>query len=213
MSGRDSTWKRCVARAFSAASGGCGDCSPGETGGRASVHEVRAANERRERPRGKRKSPATLSNREATHLRAPMMRIVHHGVQFNPRQRPTLPRTYARSTIGGSRLNFRVRNGNGCDPAPMTTGKLFANLEDRTLRCPGDFPGAASSNAPNSATWRLGVHLRLARRSAWGEGGSSQNMSVEYSAMSATLTSRDREAEASRYVPSPVARVFRPATR
>ena len=31
---------------------------------------------------------------------------------------------YACSTIGGSRLNFRVRNGNGCDPAPMTTGKL-----------------------------------------------------------------------------------------
>ena len=26
--------------------------------------------------------------------------------------------------IGGGRLNFRVRNGNGCDPAPMTTGKL-----------------------------------------------------------------------------------------
>ena len=41
------------------------------------------------------------------------------------RQRPTLPRTYARSTIGGNRLNFRVRNGNGCDPAPMTTGKLI----------------------------------------------------------------------------------------
>jgi hypothetical protein len=43
---------------------------------------------------------------------------------FNPRQRPTLPRTCARSTIGGNRLNFRVRNGNGCDPAPMATGKL-----------------------------------------------------------------------------------------
>ena len=43
---------------------------------------------------------------------------------INPRQRPTLPRTCARSTIGGSRLNFRVRNGNGCDPAPMATGKL-----------------------------------------------------------------------------------------
>jgi hypothetical protein len=42
------------------------------------------------------------------------------------RQRPTLPRTFARSTIGGGRLNFRVRNGNGCDPAPMTTGKLAA---------------------------------------------------------------------------------------
>ena len=40
------------------------------------------------------------------------------------RQRPTLPHTCACSTIGGGRLNFRVRNGNGCDPAPMTTGKL-----------------------------------------------------------------------------------------
>src|SRR5688572_26073236 len=42
----------------------------------------------------------------------------------NSRQRPTLPHTYACSTIGGGRLNFRVRNGNGCDPAPITTGKL-----------------------------------------------------------------------------------------
>ena len=42
------------------------------------------------------------------------------------RQRPTLPHSFPCSTIGGSRLNFRVRNGNGCDPAPMTTGKLGA---------------------------------------------------------------------------------------
>src|SRR5437588_11841991 len=42
------------------------------------------------------------------------------------RQRPTLPRSFPRSTIGGIRLNFRVRNGNGCDPDPMTTGKLAA---------------------------------------------------------------------------------------
>src|SRR3954462_4327772 len=42
------------------------------------------------------------------------------------RQRPTLPHTCACSTIGGIRLNFRVRNGNGCDPDPMTTGKLAA---------------------------------------------------------------------------------------
>src|ERR1700742_214737 len=52
----------------------------------------------------------------------------HTGFKFlllkNPRQRPTLPPTCAGSTIGGSRLNFRVRNGNGCDPAPMATGKL-----------------------------------------------------------------------------------------
>ena len=55
-----------------------------------------------------------------------LFRISGFAVRLiNPRQRPTLPRTYARSTIGGSRLNFRVRNGNGCDPAPMTTGKLL----------------------------------------------------------------------------------------
>src|SRR6185295_3266492 len=28
-------------------------------------------------------------------------------------------------TIGSSRLNFRVRDGNGCDPADRITGKLF----------------------------------------------------------------------------------------
>ena len=50
------------------------------------------------------------------------------------RQRPTLPCTYAHSTIGGSRLNFRVRNGNGWDPAPMTTGKLAGS------RCPAWLP-------------------------------------------------------------------------
>jgi hypothetical protein len=48
---------------------------------------------------------------------------------FSPkysRQRPTLPWSCPHSTIGGIRLNFRVRNGNGCDPDPMTTGKLAA---------------------------------------------------------------------------------------
>ena len=42
------------------------------------------------------------------------------------RQRPTLPHSFPCSTIGGIRLNFRVRNGNGCDPDPMTTGMLAA---------------------------------------------------------------------------------------
>jgi hypothetical protein len=45
------------------------------------------------------------------------------------RQRPTLPYSFPYSTIGGSRLNFRVRNGNGCDPAPMTTGIVDENSE------------------------------------------------------------------------------------
>src|SRR5205814_9603850 len=43
---------------------------------------------------------------------------------YHCRQRPTLPHSFPCSTIGGIRLNFRVRNGNGCDPDPMTTGKL-----------------------------------------------------------------------------------------
>ena len=40
------------------------------------------------------------------------------------RRSPNLPHTYACSTIGPARLNFRVRDGNGCDPRSMVTGKL-----------------------------------------------------------------------------------------
>src|SRR5207249_1197627 len=46
------------------------------------------------------------------------------GLYDDCRQRPTLPHSFPCSTIGGIRLNFRVRNGNGCDPDPMTTGIL-----------------------------------------------------------------------------------------
>ena len=42
------------------------------------------------------------------------------------RRRPTLPRTYARSTIGPAGLNFRVRDGNGWIPRGMITGNLVA---------------------------------------------------------------------------------------
>ena len=41
------------------------------------------------------------------------------------------PHTRACSTIGAERLNFRVRDGNGCDPAPIATGKLVF----LSLRC------------------------------------------------------------------------------
>ena len=40
------------------------------------------------------------------------------------RRSPNLPHTYACSTIGPTRLNFRVRDGNGCDPRSKLTGKL-----------------------------------------------------------------------------------------
>src|SRR5689334_17123548 len=48
------------------------------------------------------------------------------GVDSRPskkiRQRPTLPRGFPRSTIGSGGLNFRVRDGNGCDPSDIATG-------------------------------------------------------------------------------------------
>ncbi len=42
------------------------------------------------------------------------------------RRRPTLPGGLPPSTIGAGGLNFRVRNGNGCDPAAMATGNLLS---------------------------------------------------------------------------------------
>jgi hypothetical protein len=39
------------------------------------------------------------------------------------RRSPNLPHTFACSTIGPARLNFRVRDGNGWDPRSMVTGK------------------------------------------------------------------------------------------
>jgi hypothetical protein len=40
------------------------------------------------------------------------------------RRSPNLPHTFACSTIGPARLNFRVRDGNGWDPRGMVTGKV-----------------------------------------------------------------------------------------
>jgi hypothetical protein len=37
------------------------------------------------------------------------------------RRRPTLPRSPPRSTIGAEELNFRVRDGNGCDLFAIAT--------------------------------------------------------------------------------------------
>jgi hypothetical protein len=37
------------------------------------------------------------------------------------RRRPTLPRSLPRSTIGAKELNFRVRDGNGCDLFAIAT--------------------------------------------------------------------------------------------
>ena len=44
------------------------------------------------------------------------------------RRRPTFPHSYPCSIIGPARLNFRVRDGNGCDPRGMTTGKSLPEV-------------------------------------------------------------------------------------
>src|SRR5580765_3007929 len=49
------------------------------------------------------------------------------------RRCPTLPRRCQRSTIGAEGLNFRVRNGNGCDPSAMVAGKLEFSKTAGTL--------------------------------------------------------------------------------
>jgi hypothetical protein len=45
------------------------------------------------------------------------------------RRRPTLPGDLSPSTIGAGGLNFRVRNGNGCDPAAMATGNRRSSFQ------------------------------------------------------------------------------------
>ena len=47
------------------------------------------------------------------------------GLSILCRRSPNLPHTYACSTIGPTRLNFRVRDGNGCDPRGKLTGKAL----------------------------------------------------------------------------------------
>ena len=48
---------------------------------------------------------------------------IERGFRLNSRQRPSLPRSRPRSTIGPEGLNFRVRDGNGCDPLGKITEK------------------------------------------------------------------------------------------
>ena len=50
------------------------------------------------------------------------------GLQNLIGRRPTLPPTCAGSTIGAEGLNFRVRDGNGCDPLATITQKLVSSL-------------------------------------------------------------------------------------
>src|SRR5881409_210497 len=57
--------------------------------------------------------PAQLLNSSIPKTKSPTFSA---GLIVLSGQRPTLPPTYAGSTIGAEGLNFRVRDGNGCDP-------------------------------------------------------------------------------------------------
>ncbi len=48
-------------------------------------------------------------------------------------RRPTFPHSYPCSIIGPAGLNFRVRDGNGCDPRGMATRKFFRSRGCRPL--------------------------------------------------------------------------------
>ena len=69
----------------------------------------------------------TFVNREPSHAYSPNAKSPLRRAGFSLilcRRSPNLPHTFACSTIGPVRLNFRVRDGNGWDPHGMVTGKL-----------------------------------------------------------------------------------------
>ena len=77
--------------------------------------------------------PVSPVARSARHRSAPARIEPHPHKQKSPprrvglclcRRSPNLPHTFACSTIGPTRLNFRVRDGNGWDPRGKLTGKL-----------------------------------------------------------------------------------------
>jgi hypothetical protein len=85
------------------------------------------------------------------------------------RRRPTLPGPLDPSTIGAGGLNFRVRNGNGCDPSAMATetccqverGRQPAQLLGNSIASTNNFvdpsPRPISTGRLNTL---LCVHLR-----------------------------------------------------
>ena len=54
--------------------------------------------------------------------------IIQTGLHNLSRRRPTLPHTFACSTIGPAGLNFRVRDGNGCFPRGKVTDNWSRQL-------------------------------------------------------------------------------------
>ncbi len=62
----------------------------------------------------------------ATHAKKEKANLISQTGLYLCRQRPTLPHTFACSTIGPAGLNFRVRDGNGWIPRGKITDNLIA---------------------------------------------------------------------------------------
>ncbi len=58
-------------------------------------------------------------------LKEPLTLLELRALLFYSRRRPTFPHSYPCSIIGPEGLNFRVRDGNGCDPLGIATEKLL----------------------------------------------------------------------------------------
>jgi hypothetical protein len=71
-----------------------------------------------------RKAGKETIREETAKKNTPNVRKDHPGCQVNFRRRPTLPLSFPSSTIGAKELNFRVRDGNGCDLYAIATEKL-----------------------------------------------------------------------------------------
>ncbi len=85
------------------------------------------------------------------------------------RRRPTLPGDLSPSTIGAGGLNFRVRNGNGCDPSAIATETCCQRRRPQRGRCSSRTPQRARTSFVDPSprpisTGRLNmlpcVHLR-----------------------------------------------------
>src|SRR3954465_7897382 len=81
-----------------------------------------------------------------------------------PRQRPTLPQGCPYSTIGPEKLNFRVRDGNGCDLFGIAARKKLTKCEARPTQGPAirlrSFYSIVRDNHKHCLSW--GTQLQMA---------------------------------------------------
>src|SRR5260370_35844445 len=85
------------------------------------------------------------------HNQAEKANLISQTGLYLCRQLPTLPHTFACSTIGPAGLNFRVRDGNGWNPRGMTT--------DKSRRLPGASAAEAAAEIPSALREEALRHL------------------------------------------------------